>query len=239
MENDEGKGERMDDEERVFLDEMRAWYGSGEGRDLDATILLPHWHGEVPRLHHAARYGWCSAIRWLLEHGADVEVTTSGGATPLHFAAVYDRYDAAVLLLDAGACVDARDRSSYYTALHGAATNQQSVKLCKLLLSRGASLDALNASGQDPEAYARRVCAGGLNPNAADFLADVRAAGGWAAYVAEPRSQLRELRRELPALRASGRASPSSVRLYERLFSEVPEEIFIHAVEFWRSERDA
>ncbi|KAH8044597.1 hypothetical protein JL721_12808 [Aureococcus anophagefferens] len=87
---------------------------------------------------------------------------------------------------------------------------------------------------QDPEAHARRY-----DRYVAACLADVRAAGGWAAYVAAPRSQLLALRRELPTLRESGRVSPSSVRLYERLFSEVPEEIFIHAVEFWRSERDA
>ena len=107
--------------------------------------------------------------------------------------------------------------------------------MCRLLLSRGASLDARNSMSQDPEAHAR-FC---HNSHNAAFLADVRAAGGWAAYVAAPRSQLLALRRELPTLRESGRASPSSVRLYERLFSEVPEEIFIHAVEFWRSERDA
>ena len=106
MENAEGTGERMDDEERAFLDETRTWYGSGEGRDIDATVIL--LHEEAPRLHHAARHGWCSAIRWLLEHGADVELTTSGCSPPLHIAAGHDRCDAAVLLLDAGARVDAR-----------------------------------------------------------------------------------------------------------------------------------
>jgi len=231
-----GKGERMDDEERAFLDETQAWYGSGEGRDIDATILFHNLHGT--RLHHAARYGRCSAIRWLLDHGANVEATTtSAGWTPLTFAVSYDLCDAAVLLLDAGARVDARDQNSC-TALHRAARDSR-IKMCKLLLSRGASLDARDwnalSYGQDPEAYARRY----QSSHNAAFLADVRAAGGWSAYVAAPRSQLLALRRELPALRESGRASPSSARLYERLFSEVPEEIFIHAFEFWRSERDA
>ena len=64
------------------------------------------------------------------------------------------------------------------------------------------------------------------------------AAGGWAAYVQVPRTQLLALRRELPALRESGRASPSSVRLHERLFVEIPEDVFIHAFQFWRGERD-
>ena len=108
-------------------------------------------------------------------------------------------------------------------------------EMCKFLLSRGASLDVRNVSGLDPEEHAHRC----NSPTAAALFAGVRAAGGWSAYVAAPRSQLLALRRELPTLRESGRASPSSVRLYERLFSEVPEEIFIHAFEFWRSERDA
>ena len=106
--------------------------------------------------------------------------------------------------------------------------------MCKLLLSRGASLDARNSMGQDPEAHAR-FCD---NSHNAAFLADVRAAGGWAAYVKVPRTQLLALRRELPALRESGRASPSSVRLHERLFVEIPEDVFIHAFQFWRGERD-
>ena len=110
--------------------------------------------------------------------------------------------------------------------------------MCKLLLSRGASLDARDSTalsyGQDPEAYARRYHS---SHNAA-FLADVRAAGGWSAYVAAPRNQLLALRRELPTLRESGRASPSSVRLHERLFVEIPEDVFIHAFQFWRGERD-
>ena len=166
MENAEGTGERMDDEERAFLDETRTWYGSGEGRDIDATVIL--LHEEAPRLHHAARHGWCSAIRWLLEHGADVELTTSGCSPPLHIAAGHDRCDAAVLLLDAGADVDARTYHSN-TPLHHAAAAADN-KLCNLLLSRGASLDARNENGRDPEARARK-CG---HPKNAAFLAERR-----------------------------------------------------------------
>jgi hypothetical protein len=173
-----------------------------------------------------------------LDRGANVDRASNVEAnvvawTPLHCAARVGHRDAAVLLLDAGAQVDACDHSGQ-TALHLAASSDHR-KCCKLLLSRGASLDARNFYGNDAETHARAY----NKTIEADFLARVRAAGGWAAYVAAPRNQLLVLRRELPALRESGRASPSSVRLYERLFSEVPEEIFIHAFEFWRSERDA
>ena len=193
-------------------------------------MLYGGW--DAPRLHHAARCGWCSAMRWLLDHGANVEATDLVENTPLHHAAYGVQCDAAVLLLDAGARVDARDHYSR-TALHLAASGGRR-EMCKLLVSRGASLDARSRYGIDAEAFSRFHD----QPTTADFLAAVRAAGGWAAYVQAPRTQLLALRRELPALRESGRASPSSVRLHERLFVEIPEDVFIHAFQFWRGERD-
>ena len=109
--------------------------------------------------------------------------------------------------------------------------------MCELLLSRGASLDALSDIGQDPEARARDL---GSGPEA-DFLAEVRAAGGWRPYVDAPRAELLALRRELPSLRERGRASPSSsVPLHETLFlrADVPDDVFSHVLAFWRTPRD-
>jgi ankyrin len=160
-------------------------------------------------------------------------VATNTGSTALHVAAHNRRYSAAVLLLDAGADVAARDRDSD-TALHRAASNPLSVKMCKLLLSRGASLDARTNSGLDPETLARMY----NQPENADFLADVRAAGGWSAYVAAPRNQLLALRRELPARRRTG---PCRARAQAQLFldSRIPDDVFMHVLTFWRSARDS
>ena len=200
--------------------------------------------GNTTLLCAAATRGWCSAIEWLLAHGADVHSQRGDQQTALHAAALggrawmnnpapqRNRLDAAVLLLDAGARVDARDHYSR-TALHLAASGGRR-EMCKLLVSRGASLDARSRWGIDAEACSRFH----NQLTTAEFLAAVRAAGGWAAYVQVPRTQLLALRRELPALRESGRASPSSVRLHERLFVEIPEDVFIHAFKFWRGERD-
>ena len=191
--------------------------------------------GNTTLLCAAATRGWCSAIEWLLAHGADVHSQRGDQQTALHAAALggrawmnnpapqRNRLDAAVLLLDAGARVDASD-GERESALDQAAS-EGDLEMCKLLVSRGASLDARYNDGGDAE-------------STADFLAAVRAAGGWAAYVQAPRTQILALRRELPALRESGRASPSSVRLHERLFVEIPEDVFIHAFQFWRGERD-
>ena len=106
--------------------------------------------------------------------------------------------------------------------------------MCKLLVSRGASLDAIAREG-NAEAYSRFH----NQPTTADFLAAVRAAGGWAGYVDAPRKELLALRRQLPSLRERGRAAPSSsVSVHERLFVEVPDDVFVHAVSFWRGPRD-
>ena len=147
-------------------------------------------------------------------------------------AASQGHYDAAILLLDAGARVEDRD-SDEMTALHLAA--QSNSKTCKTLLSRGASLDVRDDDGDDPEAVARVY---GYTARA-DFLAAVRAAGGWLPWLNAPRKELLALRRRLPALRERGRAAPSSsVRAHERLFLDVPDDVFSHVLKFWPSGRD-
>ena len=186
------------------------------------------------RLMFAASRGWCSSIKWLLENGADIDAGILGiGFTPLETAVSFNQRDAAVLLLDAGARADAR-KVDGSTALHGVAVSGN-LEMCKLLLSRGASLEPRDNSGEDAEAIARRL--GQLTTAA--FLAAVRAAGGWAGYVDAPRKELLALRRQLPSLRERGRAAPSSsVSVHERLFVEVPDDVFVHAVSFWRGPRD-
>ena len=186
------------------------------------------------RLFYAAAWNWCSAIKWLLQQGANVHLGwPSQGRTPLHGAAANDLNDAAVLLLDAGTRVNDR-RSTGCTALHIAAANNN-VKLCKLLLSRGASLDASNYGGADAEGVARFRS----STNTADLLAAVRAAGGWLPYIDAPRKELLALRQRLPALRQRGRAAAaSSVRAHERLFLKTPDDVFGHVLAFWRSDRD-
>ena len=64
---------------------------------------------------------------------------------------------------------------------------------------------------------------------------------GWHAVIhIAPRAALLALRRELPALRESGRAtSPSSVPAHERLFFQAPDDVFSHIIKFWRSDRDS
>ena len=212
----------MDARERSFIEDAQRHVASG--RSLDTLgwvyddgdgVRIENAADGMTRLFYAAREGWCAAITWLLEQRADVNAGwPDRGGTPLHGAACYGHCDAAVLLLDAGARVD--DRTGYgNTALHWAAFYGRT-NMCKLLLSRGASLDVRNNYGEDPEARARR----NGRTATADFLAAVRAAGGWRPYCDAP---FLELRRELCA---PGAVAESSVRLYERVFVEPPSDVF-------------
>jgi len=226
--------------ELAFIEQTQRQLASG---DIDALVFViclgesgvridnaPD-HG-VTRLYDAAHHGWCAAITWLLEQGADVHVgLPDHGWTPLHIAACDDQRDAAVLLLDAGARVDDRAGGGQ-TALHFAGWNGH-IDLCKLLLSRGASLDVRDNNGDDPEAHARLHG----RTATADFLAAVRAAGGWRSYVDAPRKELLALRRELPTRRRTG---PCRARAQARLFldARVPDDVFAYVLAFWRGPRD-
>ena len=187
-------------------------------------------------------------MRWLLDLGADPHEGLPPGPwegmwTPLHEAAYRGRNDAAVILLDAGAQVDASGLSGS-RPLHEAAKRGHK-DTCKLLLSRGASIDVRDVTGDYPDFTAHINARVNQDTGAWDyelsrFLAAVRAAGGWKPYVDAPRRELLALRRELPSLRERGRATPSDDRLYERLFHDarVPDDVFTHVFSYWRTPRD-
>jgi len=227
----------MDRIERGFLEKLQAQHRSGD-LDVDAEEVVRYLGGWCSPLYFATRLGWCTTMRWLLDHGADPH-KRADDRTPLHRAGHYCRNEAAVILLDAGADVDA-SRKHGVRPLHDAIDCRcegTALGTCKLLLSRGASLDVRTRKGRDAEAWARII----NKPRLAALFAAVRAAGGWKPYVDAPRRELLALRRELPSLRERGRATPSDDRLYERLFHDarVPEEIFIHVLSYWRTPRDA
>ncbi|PVH97350.1 ankyrin, partial [Periconia macrospinosa] len=60
-------------------------------------------------LHVAARIGQLDTMRVLMEHGADVNMTTFRGWTPLHWAAANRQVDAMKLLEQSGVRSDLKD----------------------------------------------------------------------------------------------------------------------------------
>ncbi len=98
-------------------------------------------------LHIAAECGKVSAIRFLLAHGAKVDLPNSEGETPLHEAAFWARPEAIIALLDAGADINRQTGDYYFTALHNVlkykhTVTPQQIETIKLLLDRGMDVNA-------------------------------------------------------------------------------------------------
>jgi len=120
--------------------------------------------GETPFLR-AALSGDVESMRYLLKHGADPNLGTWGGTTPLMAAAgityvpgqTFLRPEPEVLAaiqlcLDTGANVNAAN-SDGLTAMHGAA-NRGWESVIKLLADHGAKLNARDKQGRTPVTFA-------------------------------------------------------------------------------------
>lgn len=189
----------------------------------------------------------CEILRILLEHGMSPNIGTDERL--LHVC----RYpEVAKILLDAGADVNAARAGADVNAARSGDPEVLSLRpifscvakthglgMTRVLLANGADLAFTNALGEDVEAFARRMAARSDHAvslrflAAADFIAEVKRAGSWKAYLKAPRVELVRLR----ALCSRGRASPPDPIL-ERLFSALPNEVFWHVLQFWRTDRD-
>ena len=209
----------------------------GGPRNVDA-----HWLGWTP-LHRATAKTLTSLskqldiITMLVEAGADVNARNErSGRTPLLLAAAHSRSigggrNSAIFrhLLTLGARVDICD---------DAGLTVDSILACSPLLDYDDDDEWMGYQKQDHRKAIRLV-------------ADVRAAGTWARYLHEPRVRLDVLRQ----LCSRGRAAPQTYfflglpgtqmrihrrrqNLVARLFTELPADVFRHAIGFWRSDRD-
>lgn len=106
--------------------------------------IKQHRHKSV--LHEAAEFGSLSAIKALLEAGADIAATDSDGCSPLHVAASHGRTSCVQHFIDAGVAVNQLTRSGSVryscesTSLQLAVANGH-VEVARLLINRGASTD--------------------------------------------------------------------------------------------------
>ncbi len=110
--------------------------------------------GNSPLILAARKAGNIGTVRFLLDHGADLQATNSFGATPLLAAAASGDIEIVRLLLDRGANVNAQptmDVGGFIwgggrTALMWAALNGDEPML-RLLLERGARINAFGVAG--------------------------------------------------------------------------------------------
>ncbi len=107
-------------------------------------------------LSRAASDGDAPLVALLLSHGADPELADEQwGRTPLHKAIAEEHEDVAVMLIEHGADIQARDNRQR-TPLHLAA-QAGSLALVSMLIEHGADVDSRNDSDHTPMDLARRA----------------------------------------------------------------------------------
>jgi ankyrin repeat protein len=121
-------------------------------RDVVQTLLE---RGAATDIFASAATGRFGPLRLNLIDGADVNAVAYDGWTALHLAAFFGHFDAAEVLLDAGADVHAVSHNSLKnTPLHAAAAGKHS-EVALLLIERGANPAAVDAGGYTPLQIAR------------------------------------------------------------------------------------
>ncbi|XP_059142261.1 palmitoyltransferase ZDHHC17-like [Physella acuta] len=101
-------------------------------------------------IHLAAQFGHTAIVAYLIAKGQDVDMLDKTGMTPLMWSShrVFG-YDPTRLLLTFGASLSKVDKVNGNTALHWACVSGNHVVI-KLLLSKGADIDALNLKNETP-----------------------------------------------------------------------------------------
>ena len=145
------------------------------GRPQLGEVLLAA--GPELDVHEAAAFGRVGRLRALLDDDPEqVAARSPDTFTPLHYAAFFGRIEAARLLLERGAEVDAVAAGfGSVTPLHSAAAGAH-FEICELLLEHGADPNARQAKGFAPlhaaaqhedERLARLLLDHGADPDAA------------------------------------------------------------------------
>jgi len=207
--------------------------------------------------------------RWLIARGADVNAARAPGRgasyragdvppsqvndvgmSPLHLMHSKGPVEAAMVLLDAGAEVNACDDFGRTPLMR--AVIDSHADFVRLLLSRSADYDHRDKVGRSCDAFGQSY---NYDPSIRRLIAAVRSTGGWAKYVLFPRKRVLALR----VLCEQGRASTDD-SLLRRLFpaapppaagikrtrvdyraakgGRLPRGIFWLILEFWRNDRD-
>jgi len=120
----------------------------------------------------AARKGNLEIIKVLLKSGANLNIASNDGMTPLIIASNTGNINVITLLLSAKADISIADKMNFTSLTHAASQGHN--KACEILISSGAAIDG-NINGPTPllfavmnqnESLARLLLKSGANPQA-------------------------------------------------------------------------
>jgi ankyrin repeat protein len=112
-------------------------------------FLIPPKHSDYRAIHEYSTDGNVAGITQdLATYPGDVNLTDDAGRTPLHLAATHCHVDAAKVLLDNGAKIDAKAAGG--TTPLDLAAQAGCVDMVNLLLSKGANVNARDDQGRTP-----------------------------------------------------------------------------------------
>lgn len=113
------------------------------GADIEAESEL----GRARAVHFAATLGDPAMLRFLLDATAEIDARDDEDKTPLHRAAIHGNTDAAKLLIERGADIEAVDDRYGFTPLISAALSGR-LEIVRLLIKAGANIEARDRSGR-------------------------------------------------------------------------------------------
>jgi len=112
------------------------------------------YNGHTPAIRCCQR-GHSEILQFILEQGANAELASSGGWTPLIYAAAFNKYECVAVLVRYGVVLDAFTTSSGYTALWIASWNGF-LSIVQLLVQIGAEIEKADYLSRTPIVVARQ-----------------------------------------------------------------------------------
>ncbi len=107
-------------------------------------------NGSVP-LHQAAIGGHLEIVSMLLDRKAEIDLADNQGSTPLHAACMRFQPAVARLLIERGARINVRDQWGHTALVNAVGTVYgQDLDLIKLLIAKGADVNAAGGRGETP-----------------------------------------------------------------------------------------